>query len=101
VRSGRSCGSSPQHFEQEGCEVGLFDGVISQAQTAFDQEFATKLQPLFNQALAELQADRASDQHLDASVQSLQHSIEALAAMQRATLAQMRAVNAHPAVAKK
>lgn len=79
--------------------MGMFDGAISQAQKVLDEEVQTKFQPMFNQAVGELQADRATDEHLDASVAALQHAIEANTAMQRAVLAQMRAVNAHPKVA--
>jgi predicted HD phosphohydrolase len=81
--------------------LGLFDGVIQQGQAAFDQEFTQKLQPMFLQLVNELQADRQGDQQLHDAITALEHTIQASTVMQRAMLAQMRAVNAHPKVAPK
>ena len=80
---------------------GMFDGVLQQAQTMFDTELQTKLKPMFDQLVAELEGARGADTHLDASVAALQHSVDANTAYMAALIQQMKAVNAHPAIANR
>jgi prophage DNA circulation protein len=79
--------------------MGFLDGAVDSAIPKIQGMFDQNVRPMFDQLKAELAADRDTDAHLNESVQSLQHSIDALTQMQRAVLAQMRAVNAHPKVA--
>jgi 2-oxo-4-hydroxy-4-carboxy--5-ureidoimidazoline (OHCU) decarboxylase len=66
-----------------------------------DQEYTTKFKPLFDQAVAEVEAAKGADQHLDASIQALNQSTQALTVFMASLIQQMHAVNTHPTVAAK